>query len=285
MLNPKKFAQDTPLKGIRSDYFNTIKKECFSDVDTDNNGAYLNSRSNKRVHAVGSFDDEELQNVKIRHQRNDGTYSFKYRNGSDYEAANVNAKEVYIIERYYRQSKSIKGLKRMAARIMTVRIKHNCSNSYIPYIGVIYFNKLLNSDEEILPHGNAKSADASPYTRTSQKTLETEIILLTEGLSVQETYDLVIKESGGPYALSSQSMEPRNKCQLYNGNLKRRRESEPNDAGDIGDDFSSVLRDLKSMHVVESIIVKKHCYFFYLSTERQVEDVVKFYYTDQNTLL
>ena len=41
MLNLKKFAQDTPLKGIRSDYFYTIKKECFNDVivTTDDNGA------------------------------------------------------------------------------------------------------------------------------------------------------------------------------------------------------------------------------------------------------
>ena len=66
-------------------------------------------------------------------------------------------------------------------------------------------------------------------------------------------------------------------------NLKRQRESQPNDAGDVGDDLSSLLRDLKSMHVVETIIVKKRCFFFYLSTERQVEAVVKFCCTDQNT--
>ena len=67
-----------------------------------------------------------------------------------------------------------------------------------------------------------------------------------------------------------------NKHQLYNMNLKRRRESKPNDAGDIGDSISSLLWDLKLMHVIETIIVKKRSYFFYLSTERQVEDVVKF---------
>ena len=105
---------------------------------------------------------------------------------------------------------------------MIVKIKHNCSNSYIPYIGVIYSNKFLDSDDvKILPHGNAKSANASPYTRTSQKTLERERTLLTEGDSVQETYDLLIKESGGPYASSSQSTEPRNKRRLCNVNLKR----------------------------------------------------------------
>ena len=121
-----------------------------------------------------------------------------------------------------------------------------------------------------------------------QKTLERERTLLTKGHSVQETYDLLIKESGRPYASSSQSTKPRNKRQLYNVNLKRRKESKPNDAGDVGDELSSLsslssLRNLKSMHVVETIIVKKHCYFFYLSTERQVEDVVKFCCTGQNT--
>ena len=57
MLNPEKFTRDTPLKGVRSDQFYTIKKECFNDVTTDDNGAYLNSRSNKRVYAFGVFND------------------------------------------------------------------------------------------------------------------------------------------------------------------------------------------------------------------------------------
>ena len=166
---------------------------------------------------MGSFNDGELENVKIVHQSNDDTYFYNSRNGRNYEVVSVNAKEVYTIERYYRQSKFIKGLKRMI-----VKIKHNRSNSYIPYIGVIYSNKFLDSDDvKILPHGNVKSANASPYTRTSQKTLERERTLLTEGDSVQETYDLLIKESGRPYALSSQSTEPRNKRQLCNVNLKR----------------------------------------------------------------
>ena len=65
MLNPKEFAQDTPLNSIRSDYFYTIKKECFKDVITDDTGANLNSRSNKRVYTVGSFNDGKLQIIKI----------------------------------------------------------------------------------------------------------------------------------------------------------------------------------------------------------------------------
>ena len=129
-------------------------------------------------------------------------------------------------------------------------------------IGVIYSNKFLDSDDvKILPHGNVKSANASPYTRTSQKTLGRERTLLTKGHSVQDTYDLLIKESGGPYASSSQSTEPPNKRQLYNVNLERQKESKPNDAGDIGNELSSLLRDLKSMHVVETIIVKKTLLF------------------------
>ena len=65
MLNPKEFAQVTPLKSIRSDYFYTMKKDCFKDVTTDDNGADLNSRSNKRVYTVGSFNDGKLQIIKI----------------------------------------------------------------------------------------------------------------------------------------------------------------------------------------------------------------------------
>ena len=43
--------------------------------------------------------------------------------------------------------------------------------------------------------------------------------------------------------------------------LERWRVSEPSDTGDVGDDLSSLLRDLKSMHIFESIIVKRYCYF------------------------
>ena len=173
----KSEKHDTPLKAIKSDYFYTIKKECFNDVNTDDNGAYLNSRSNKRVYAVELLNDGELQNVKIVRQSNDGTCFYKSRNGHNYEVVNVGAEEVITTERYYRESKSIKGLKRMI-----VRIRHNCSNSNMPYVGVIYSNNLLDPDGvEILPHGNGKNADASLHTRTSQKTLERERSLLTEG--------------------------------------------------------------------------------------------------------
>ena len=76
ILNPEKFAQDTPLKGIRSDYF-YMTKTIFNDVTTDGNGAYLNSRSNKRIYAPGLLNDKELQNVKIIHGSNDGIYFYK----------------------------------------------------------------------------------------------------------------------------------------------------------------------------------------------------------------
>ena len=76
--------------------------------------------------------------------------------------------------------------------------------------------------------------------------MQKKIYLLTEEHSVQETYDLMIKESGGPNASPSQSTEPRNKRQLYNVNLKRRRESKPNDAGDVGDDRSSLLSEINA---------------------------------------
>ena len=67
-----------------------IKKECFNNT-TDNNGAYLNSRRNKRVYSVGAFNDGELQNVKIVHQSNNGTYFYNSRNGRNYEVVSVTA--------------------------------------------------------------------------------------------------------------------------------------------------------------------------------------------------
>ena len=71
-------------------------------------------------------------------------------------------------------------------------------------------------------------------------------------------------------------MEPCNKCQLYYVNLKSERESKLNGAGDVGDNLSRLLRDLKSMHVVETLIVKKSCYLLLPFRRRQVKDFVNF---------
>ena len=98
MLNPKEFAQDTPLNSIRSDYFYTIKKECFKDVTTDDTGANLNSRSNKRVYTVGSFNDGKLQIIKIFDLMITRIFIYKSQNGRNYAVVNVNAKEVYSIK-------------------------------------------------------------------------------------------------------------------------------------------------------------------------------------------
>ena len=138
MLSLKKFAQGTPLKGIRSDLFHTIKKESFNDVTTDDNVSYLNSRSSKRVYTVETFTDGERQNLNIIHQSNNDTYFYKSWNGRIYEIVNFSEKDVYTIERYYRQIKS-KDWKEWL-----LESKYNSSNLYITYIGVIYSNKLLD---------------------------------------------------------------------------------------------------------------------------------------------
>lgn len=203
-------------------------------------------------------------------------YYLKVRDGKDYHLEEVK-KNIYEIERYYRKNKSNPSLKRIIFKVKRIE-----NNTYLPHIGVLYaYDENLNNqddkDIEIVPHGNSKASyNQRPYIRTAQKTLNRERELLDTGKSVQEVYRTVLEESGGPMRCSSQSLEPRDTRQIYTIKAKRKRLQAKQGDDAVDDELTNVIRRIASLQVVQSIIINKKCYFYFLSTDRQLNDIEKF---------
>ena len=69
-------------------------------------------------------------------------------------------------------------------------------------------------------------------------------------------------------------MEPRDKRQIYSQNAKRKLQE--NDKGKDDHDLCHLHCQLKSIDVVESIVIKKNCYFSFAATEKQIYDISTF---------
>ena len=110
------------------------------------------------------------------HLHNGHFYYNVRRAGNKYERVGVNKRDIWMLHRYYRASKSIPELKRVVASI-----KAYDSELYEPHICVIYSNEKAHastaSEEEIQSHGNSKHQNR-PYIRTSKSTISKQKELL-----------------------------------------------------------------------------------------------------------
>ena len=79
-LRPRQYEMETPQKGVRSDMFYTIKADLFNETTTDDNGAYLNSRSNRKQCFIET-NEGKVTNIKIVHQKSDGKLYYNIRIG------------------------------------------------------------------------------------------------------------------------------------------------------------------------------------------------------------
>ena len=70
VLRPRHYEMETPQKGVRSDMFYTIITDLFSETTADDNGAYVNSRSNKKQYFIET-NKGKVTNIKIVHQAPD----------------------------------------------------------------------------------------------------------------------------------------------------------------------------------------------------------------------
>ena len=112
--------------------FYTIKTDLFNETTADDNGAYLNSRSNKKLYFIET-NKWKVTNIKIVHMTSDGRLYYNIRIGKNYSVVYVNKENSFTLERYYWQNKSNPFLKRLI-----VKIKCHTNNLYCPYIGVCY---------------------------------------------------------------------------------------------------------------------------------------------------
>ena len=103
-MDLKNYKVPRPLKNVRENKVYTVKEDNLEKITYDDNGAYLNSRNVKTHYLVEELDGS-LRAKKV-HKPDDG-YFINKRQGQGYVAVPVEDESVYLIERYYRQNKSI----------------------------------------------------------------------------------------------------------------------------------------------------------------------------------
>jgi len=159
--------------------------------------------------------DKESGNCTTVHKRaTDDKYFYKKRTGRKYVEEYVDSKNIYVLFRCYRRHNFHNNFLNLICRIKTL------DGHWQKYSLVInHWDDKENRKEESfkLPcHGNSKSelATSKPFLRTEKQVTEKIKACLADGKKPHEVYTTLIKSSGGPYNISSQSEEPRNLKQV-----------------------------------------------------------------------
>ena len=182
----------------------------------------------------------------------------------------VPIEEVVTIHRRYYQAKSF-NLKRII-----VTLTQGDSPS-APYVAVIYRADSIDETFLTMPHGNSKKE--KPYIRTDPAVLKEAKNLLSNKASYTSVYDELNQKTGGSLQSKSQSMEVRNYKQLYNQKQLSQEIVEKKDE-------LTRLIDLQraDMNFLKTVCCLSKSYYAFLSTEEQLEDIVKFCCLDGNVL-
>ena len=160
-------------------------------------------------------DDNGIQAVKWVHKSKDG-YFYKKRVSRRYIDVVAPTKDVYTLDRYYRYSKTVSGLKMIVIRSISAH------NEYVHlYLFVVYSLSGAKPDEVVeiscAPHGNSKQNRqfSKPYIRTNPSVL-TQMDSLLQNDTPSNVFHQLLNESGGPIFSNSLSTEPRNMTQFAN---------------------------------------------------------------------
>ena len=132
LVEPIKYKVMTPLKRVRENKVYTIRDCVLSDISCDDNGVGAYNGTNKVKHNYYIVVDEDgVQAVKWVHKSKDG-YFYKKRVSRRYIDVVVPTKDVYTLDRYYRYSKTVPGLKMIVIRAISAH------NEYVhPYFCIV----------------------------------------------------------------------------------------------------------------------------------------------------
>ena len=116
------------MKGVHQSQCHTINRDQFNAVCTDENGAYINSRSTKIMYFLQFKEEIGTITAHTVHRQSESYFYNKCTNGyNTYEKVTVTDDNIDALEKYYRENRSIPGIKRIV-----VRIKHK-KNSCVIY--------------------------------------------------------------------------------------------------------------------------------------------------------
>ena len=264
------------LKSVRESKVYTVRNHTLESITCDDNGVYASSNQNNRTF------DAEISNhstVTVRTcHKEDGIFHYKEKTGQGYTKCPVEQEDVFELEKYCRWNKTFTQLKRMVYRIKSVS-----KPDYEPYICPVYsinsdsYSKIVH-DREVREHGNSKQKQ--PYHRTDPTILKRQDMLLSANKPLQEVYDLLLDESGGPIQSNSMSQEPRNLKQIRNRQsvigkaLQSTNKTIPQQANDYLHTLLWAQRD--SVSFLKTVKEIHQSFIAFAYTEKQLSDIEKF---------
>lgn len=272
LLEPEKseYFCEIPPKGIRTNlfYVTDSSRTSMADILADDNGAYLNSRSNKKLYFC-----TDGQTYIVREDNEQFYYSIR-QSFNFYSKVYVKPENVISITRKYSKAKSFP----LSRTIISISNPFNGPVS--PYIAVLYQAlDNISEDAKCLPHGNAKKLSAKSYFRTSKNVLEKTKQKLDGGMDPKKVYDEVNNESGGVFYSTSQSNELRDMKQVYRQNKKDK--SCPLVADEL---TSAILLQQDDPQFIRSVSSLNKFYYIFLGNDEQFEDIVTFCCEKENVL-
>lgn len=271
LVNPEKYEEVTPLKSVRRNKVYTIKNCRLENITCDDNGAYVNNNSNKKLYYVNICEGGDVD-IKIVHKVDDH-YVYKERSGRFYDTVIVDPKDIYELQRYYSKNKSIRELRRTIFRVTNI-----LTGTSVPHYCIVYFlscKPIAVDDCKILKHGNCINSKTS-YFRTDKDVLTRQDELLDHRLHPQVIYDMTLEESGGPFSSSSISKEPRNLKQIYNRSSKKKTNSEESRVNITGQLESLIMQQRDPDSMVKTVTITDNAYMTFLYTERQIDNISRF---------
>ena len=281
LVEPTKYEVSTPLKQVRQNKMFTVRDCLLSDITSDDNGSYNESNRNNRLYYV-KFDENSVNKIACLNIDPGESLHYKERVGRNYKDISVSSKDVYRLNRYYRLSKSIPGLKMMIATIESYDGKDKC-----PYFCVVY-SLVEEADDDVKevkclpPHGNSKQPIefSQPYIRTNPAVLKNIDDKLEKCGSVSSVFYDVLVESGGPMHSGSQSNEPRNTKQVNNRKslkaLKRKKENPTTFNMPLSDLDKLILAQRDPKSLVRTVVVWGDTYLAFVYSDKMLRDIELF---------
>ena len=199
------YSRQSPCKRIRTNFFfiTDISKTSISDINADDNGAYLKSRNTNKFY----YCDNEQTSI-VREDTSGKFYYNERLSRNSYKKVYIPSDKIVKLSRTYTKAKSF------ALTRTLIQVSNPASSPPSLFVAVFYQASVIAEKDEVSCHGNT-TQNSKPYFRTSKDVFQKTSEKCVNGLNAKIVYDEISKESGGVYYSSSQSSELRDMRQVH----------------------------------------------------------------------
>ena len=260
---PKYFRHSLP-KGIRTNFFfiTDISKTSISDINADDNGAYLKSRSTNKFYYC--------DNNRTSIVREDISGKFYYN-----ERLSRNSyKKVYILsDKIVKLSRTYTKTSFPLTRTF-IQVSYPASSPPSLFVAVFYQASAIAEKEEVSCNGNG-TQNSKPYFRTSKDIFQKAREKCVNGLNANTVYDEINKESGEVYYSSLQSSELRDMRQVHRQKEKVKVTKRMSALGFSGELSTAIMLQRSDPEFIKTISCTRDSYYIFLGSTIQLDDVAK----------